>query len=117
MLTCRKNTLLVPLNSLKISTDVNHLLEDSIKNIKSATDALKNIMCRFPNARIHIVKLANVYSIQIIQTKVALIKYSLKDKQTFKAVECCSSLVPTSNEEKIHLMSVYDMLVSFTFVV
>ncbi|KAI7894012.1 uncharacterized protein EV154DRAFT_580926, partial [Mucor mucedo] len=75
---------------LKVTTDINHLLEDSMKNFRSATNALKSIMCRFPNASMNTVKLANVYSIQIIQTKMTLIKYSLKDKDTFKAIECSS---------------------------
>ncbi|KAG2202150.1 hypothetical protein INT47_008122 [Mucor saturninus] len=95
-------------SGLKVTTDINHLLEDSIKNVKSATDALKNIMCRFPNASINTVKLANVYSIHIIQTKMTLFKYSLKD-ETFKAIECSSALIPCSFEERIYLTSVYDL--------
>ncbi|KAI7904105.1 uncharacterized protein BX663DRAFT_506428 [Cokeromyces recurvatus] len=96
-------------SGLKVTTDINHLLKDSVKNIKTATDALKNIICRFPNASMNTVKVANVYSIQIIQTKMTLIKYSLKDKDTFKAIECSSALIPCSFEERIHLMSVFDI--------
>ncbi|KAG2229086.1 hypothetical protein INT48_005355 [Thamnidium elegans] len=54
-------------SGLKVIADINHLLEDSIKNVKSATDALKKIMFRFLNASMNTVKLANVYSIYIIQ--------------------------------------------------
>ncbi|KAI8081200.1 hypothetical protein BDF21DRAFT_462834 [Thamnidium elegans] len=39
-------------SGLKVIADINHLLEDSIKNVKSATDALKKIMFRFLNATI-----------------------------------------------------------------
>lgn len=38
-----------------------------------------------------------------------LIKYSLKDKDTFKAIECSSALIPCSFEERIYLTSVYDI--------
>ncbi|ORE08089.1 hypothetical protein BCV72DRAFT_289329 [Rhizopus microsporus var. microsporus] len=48
-------------SGLKVTTDINHLLEDSIKNVKSATDALKDIICRFSNVSMNTVKLANVY--------------------------------------------------------
>ncbi|CAO3629657.1 unnamed protein product [Mucor hiemalis] len=39
-----------------------------------------------------------------------LMKYSLKDKNSFKAVECCSASVPTSFEDRLYMLAVYDML-------
>lgn len=95
---------------MNISANIDHTLEDSVKNIKSATDALKAIMCKYPNSSFHTLKKVNVCSIQVIQTTMTLMKYSFKDKKLFKAVECCSALVPTSFEDILYMLSVYGLL-------
>lgn len=41
--------------------------------------------------------------VQIIQTKIILIKYAFKHKTAFKAIECYSVLVPTTYNERICL--------------
>ncbi|KAG1448648.1 hypothetical protein G6F56_008883 [Rhizopus delemar] len=66
-----------------MTADVDHVLEDSVKNIQSATDTIKSIMCAFPNA--------------------------IKNKSTYKVVECSSALLPTTFEEKKYLIAVYDI--------
>lgn len=85
--------------------------KDNFFWIISSYSTLKNITCRFPNASMNTVKLANMHSIHIIQTKMTFIKYPLKDKHTFKAIKCNSALIPCSLEERIHLMSVWHICV------
>lgn len=97
------------LYSLNIAANIGHTLEDSIKNIKSATNVLKCIMCKYPNASINTIKKVNVYTVQIIQTTMILMKYSLKDKNSYKAVECCSALIPVSFQDRMYMLPVYDM--------
>lgn len=94
-------------SGFNITANIDHTLEDSIKNIKSATDALKCIMCKYPNSSFNTFKKVNVYSIQVIQTTITLMKYSLKDKNSFKAVECCSVSLPASFEDRLYMLAVY----------
>ncbi|CAO3629653.1 unnamed protein product [Mucor hiemalis] len=49
-------------SGLNITANIDHTLEDSIKNIKSATDALKCIMCKYPNSSFSTFKKVNVYT-------------------------------------------------------
>ncbi|KAI8878000.1 hypothetical protein K501DRAFT_196887, partial [Backusella circina FSU 941] len=102
-------------SELNTTTNIEHTLEDSMKNLKSATDALVNIMCRYPNASITTLKKIHVYSIHIIQTKITAIQYSWKNQQTWSALECASTLLPVTFEERKSLIQVYDLL-SFIYV-
>ncbi|OBZ81957.1 hypothetical protein A0J61_09995 [Choanephora cucurbitarum] len=96
-------------SGLKMTADVDHVLEDSLKNVQSATDAIKSIMCAFPNASTKTMKEIKVFSAHLIQTKLTLLKYSVKNKSTYKVVECSSALLPTTFEEKNYLIAVYDI--------
>jgi hypothetical protein len=68
-----------------------HTIEDTIKNLKNATDSLKYIMSKYKDASLETFKLVKVFSIQIIQTKMTLICYQLATSQKLKAYECCSA--------------------------
>ncbi|KAI8363816.1 hypothetical protein EDC96DRAFT_511837 [Choanephora cucurbitarum] len=98
---------------LKMTADVDHVLEASLKNIQSATDAIKSVMCAFPNASTKTMKEIEVFSAHLIQTKLTLLRYSVKSKSTYKVVECSSALLPTTFEEKNYLIAIYDI---FTFI-
>lgn len=45
-----------------MTADVDHVLEDSVKNIQSATDTIKSIMCAFPNASTKTMKKIKAFS-------------------------------------------------------
>ena len=90
----KKISNVIILHSLNISTNFVHVLEDSIKNIKRGTDALKEIMCKYPNASRKTIERVCVYSVHVIQTPMTLIRYSLKNAKSWKAVECGSAILP-----------------------
>lgn len=74
---------------MNISTNFDHALEDSIKNIKSEADALKGIMCKYPNASRKTMERVHVYSVYVIQKSMTLIRYSLKKR---KKLESCGNV-------------------------
>jgi hypothetical protein len=84
-------------------------LEDYVKNIKGATDALVHVISKYPNASIKTLKKIHVYSIHTIQNKMTLMRYSWKDKQRWMALECGSSLLPMVYNERKGLIQVYEM--------
>lgn len=115
----KKISSVIILHSLNISTNFDHALEDSIKNIKSGTDALKGIMCKYPNASRKTMERVHVYSVHVIQKSMTLIRYSLKNAKSWKAVECGSATLPLVFKERKQLIQVYDIFallyVSFFF--
>lgn len=46
---------------MKITADMDHVLEDTVKNIQSATDAIKSIMCAFPKASTKTMKKITIF--------------------------------------------------------
>lgn len=80
---------------MNISTNFDHALEDSIKNIKSEADALKGIMCKYPNASRKMMERVHVYSVHVIQKSMTLIRYSLKNAKSWKAVGMWFSYIAT----------------------
>ncbi|EIE83717.1 hypothetical protein G6F46_000362 [Rhizopus delemar] len=96
-------------SGLNLSTNFDHALEDSIKNIKSGTDALKGIMCKYPNASRKTMERVHVYSVHVIQTCMTLIRYSQKNSKSWKAVECGSGMLPMVFKERKQLIQVYDL--------
>lgn len=89
-----------------MNQDIPHTHEDSIKNLISATDILLSIMCKYEKASINTFKQVNVYSVHVIQKKMSLIKYSLKNRSSWKAIECGSAEIPFSVGEKKKLLKV-----------
>ena len=96
--------------AVNISTNFDHALEDSIKNIKSGTDALKGITCRYPNASRSTMERVHVYSVHVIQTSMTVIRYSVKNKKSWKAVECGSAVLPLVFKERKLLILRYFFL-------
>ncbi|KAI8969909.1 hypothetical protein BDF20DRAFT_888378 [Mycotypha africana] len=104
------NTVIVIESSgLNLTTNFDHTLEDSIKNVKSGTDAMKGIMCRYPNASRTTMEKVHVYSIHVIQKSITLVRYSLKNEKSWKAVECGSVTLPLVYKDRKQLIQVYDL--------
>ncbi|KAG1019349.1 hypothetical protein G6F26_010194 [Rhizopus arrhizus] len=108
---CENNntSIVIESSGLNISANFDHALEDSVKNIKSGTDALKGIMCKYPNASRNTMERVHVYSVHVIQTSMTLIRYSLKNTKSWKAVDCGSAILPLVFKERKRLIQVYDI--------
>lgn len=65
-----------------------------MKNLAGATDYLVSIMASHSKASLTTMKLVKVYSLHVIQKKVSLVEYSLKNSETWKVVECGSAAIP-----------------------
>ncbi|KAG1463869.1 hypothetical protein G6F56_005198 [Rhizopus delemar] len=83
--------------------------EDLVKNLASATDILLGVMCKYDKVSINTMKKVNAYSAQVIQKKISLVRYSLKNRTTWKAVECGSAEIPLVHSDKRKMLKVLDL--------
>ncbi|KAI7890339.1 uncharacterized protein EV154DRAFT_590492 [Mucor mucedo] len=74
---------------------LSHSINDTLKNIKSGHDNLKSFISNYRNSSFETIKKVHLFSCQIIQTKLTLVKYSIKPQATWKVVECRSASIPT----------------------
>lgn len=86
-----------------------HSIEDCIKNIKNGTDSLKFIMSKYKNASISTMKKVKIYSVQIIQTRMSLFCYQLKDGQKWSCHECLTAEMPLQWSKRSLLLPVWEM--------
>jgi hypothetical protein len=86
-----------------------HSIDDCIKNIKNGTDSLKFIMSKYKNASISTMKKVKIYSVQIIQTKMSLICYQLKNGQKWSCHECFDAEMPLQWSKRSLLLPVWEM--------
>jgi hypothetical protein len=96
---------------------VSHSLNDTLKNIKNGHDSLKYLFSQYRNASFDTIKKVSIFSCQIIENKITLIKYAVKSRTTWKVVECRSATVPLDIKDSLEYMRVFEvfafMLVSF----
>ncbi|KAI8640268.1 hypothetical protein BD408DRAFT_348385 [Parasitella parasitica] len=88
---------------------VSHSLNDTLKNIKNGHDNLKYMFSQYRNASFNTIKKVNIFSCQIIENKITLIKYAVKSRSTWKVVECRSASVPLCIENGLHYMRVFEL--------
>ncbi|KAI9279073.1 hypothetical protein BY458DRAFT_432238 [Sporodiniella umbellata] len=88
---------------------VSHSLNDTLKNIKNGHDNLKYLFSQYRNASFDTIKRLNIFSFQIIENKVTLIKYAVKSRSTWKVVECRSASVPLNIENSLDYMRVFEL--------
>lgn len=100
------NCIVIESSGYNATQNIPHTQEDSVKNLVSATDILLGIMCKYDKASINTMKKVNVYSAQIIQKKISLIQYSLKNRTTWKAVECGSAEIPLVRSDKRKMLKI-----------
>ncbi|GAN11535.1 hypothetical protein MAM1_0668d11100 [Mucor ambiguus] len=86
-----------------------HSIDDCIKNIKNGTDSLKFIMSKYKNASISTMKKVKIYSVQIIQTRMSLICYQLKNGQKWSCHECLDAEMPLQWSKRSLLLPVWEM--------
>jgi len=68
------NYLLMESSGFENNNIISHSLNDILKNIKSGHDNLKYLFSRYRDASFDTIKKGNVFSCQIIQNKITLIK-------------------------------------------
>ncbi|KAI9363126.1 hypothetical protein BD770DRAFT_464962 [Pilaira anomala] len=79
--------LLIESSGFSKEQNYTHIIEDCIKNIKNGTDSLKFIMSKYKDASIATMKKVKIYSVQIIQTKMSLVCYQLKNGRKWSCYE------------------------------
>ncbi|KAI9032794.1 hypothetical protein CLU79DRAFT_728014 [Phycomyces nitens] len=91
--------------------DVEHKLDDSLKNLKSGTDWIKDIILRYKRASFTTMEKVKVYTIRIIQLKITLLEHLIaKDTKKRRSVECCSAQVPMKFDEILKYVAIMEML-------
>ncbi|OBZ89730.1 hypothetical protein A0J61_02221 [Choanephora cucurbitarum] len=88
---------------------VSHSLNDTLKNIKNGHDNLKYLFSQYRNASFNTIKKVNIFSCQIIENKITLIKYAVKSRTTWKVVECRSASVPLTIESSLYYVKVFEL--------
>ncbi|CAO3697349.1 unnamed protein product [Rhizopus stolonifer] len=86
-----------------------HTQEDSIKNIVHGIDMILSIMCTFNKASFSTMKKIHAYSIHVIQKKMTLTRYSLKNRKSWQVVECGSAEVPLVYDDKKKMLKVLNL--------
>ncbi|KAI8380477.1 hypothetical protein EDC96DRAFT_491141 [Choanephora cucurbitarum] len=87
-----------------------HSLNDTLKNIKNGHDNLKHMFSQYRNASFNTIKKVNIFSCQIIENKITLIKYAVKSRTTWKVVECRSASVPPTIENSLYYVKVFELI-------
>ncbi|KAL7324342.1 hypothetical protein PS15p_209551 [Mucor circinelloides] len=103
------NYLLMESSGFENNNIISHSLNDILKNIKNGHDNLKYLFSRYRDASFDTIKKVNVFSCQIIQNKVTLIKYSVKSPRAWKVVECRSASVPLIIENSLDYIKVFEL--------
>ncbi|KAL9540791.1 hypothetical protein MBANPS3_009486 [Mucor bainieri] len=88
---------------------VSHSLNDTLKNIKNAHDCLKYLFSQYRSASFETIKKVNIFSCQIIENKITLIKYAVKSRSTWKVIECRSASVPLKIHDSLEYIKVFEL--------
>lgn len=86
-----------------------HTLEDTIKNLKHATDSLASIMWNYRECSVMTIRKINVLTAHIIKDKITLIKYGIGiNEKKWIAVETRSATVPLDWDDRKDMVKFYD---------
>ncbi|KAL4214313.1 hypothetical protein AB4K20DRAFT_1793026 [Rhizopus microsporus] len=88
-----------------------HSLNDTLKNIKNGHGSLKFFVSNYRDASFDTMKSIHLFSFQIIQNKITLIKYSTKSPTTWRVVKCRSTSVPLFFSDVLEYMKVFELFV------
>ncbi|KAI7906341.1 uncharacterized protein BX663DRAFT_428217, partial [Cokeromyces recurvatus] len=86
-----------------------HALNDTLKNIKTASDNLKSFISNYKQASFNTLKKVRLYTCQIIENKMTLIRYMIKSPSQWQVIECCSASVPLTFSEAIKYTKVFNL--------
>jgi hypothetical protein len=107
--------LLTDLISYQSDSIISHSLNDALKNIKHGHDNLKYFISHYRNASITTMKKIHLFSCQIIESKMTLIKYTVQSPKKWSVVECRSASMPRKLTDSLHYMKVFELF-AFLFV-
>lgn len=88
---------------------LSHSLNDTSTNIKSGHDNLKSFITNYRDSSFKTMKEVNIFSFQIINTKMTLIKYSVKSPTTWKVIECRSVSLPLRFSDVHQYIKVFEL--------
>lgn len=98
-------------NNLALVSDpknVDHRVEDSLKNMKNCTDFLKYLCCVYKQANIETFKLLKIPCINVISNRMTLCLCSVGTPSKWSFVEVHNTLIPTMACERPHFVKVLD---------
>lgn len=107
--------LLTDLISYQSDIIISHSLNDTLKNIKNGHDNLKYFISHYRNASITTMKKIHLFSCQIIENKMTLIKYAVQSPKKWSVIECRSASMPRKLKDSLHYMKVFELF-AFLFV-
>ncbi|KAI8063094.1 hypothetical protein BDF21DRAFT_369139 [Thamnidium elegans] len=107
-----KDILIIESSGYNDKEDFKHMLEDTLKNLKNGSDSLKYLISQYKFASYSTFKKVTVFSIQIIQTTMTLVAYSVSTPEKWQAVECRSASVPLTWDDREDFIKVFEL---FTF--
>ncbi|CAO3622303.1 unnamed protein product [Mucor fragilis] len=88
--------------------NVDHRVEDSLKNMKNCTDFLKYLCCVYKQANIETFKLLKIPCINVISNRMTLCLCSVGTPSKWSFVEVHNTLIPTMACERPHFVKVLD---------
>ncbi|KAL9549358.1 hypothetical protein MBANPS3_005243 [Mucor bainieri] len=91
------------------SHKVDHMVEDSIKNMKNCTDFLKHLSCCYKQANIDTFKSIKIPCINIIDDKMTLSVCYVNSKTKWAFVEVHNTIIPITAPQRLHLVKVFDL--------
>ncbi|KAL9545861.1 hypothetical protein MBANPS3_006945 [Mucor bainieri] len=89
--------------------NVKHLLGDTLKNLKNATDCLKHMISEYKASSYATFKKVKIFSVHIIHDTMTLIQYAVMDPQKWQAVECRSAVVPLLWSNRDNYVKVFEL--------
>ncbi|KAI8081255.1 hypothetical protein BDF21DRAFT_471513 [Thamnidium elegans] len=100
--------LLIESSEFNKDENINHTLGDSLKNIKGIhNDSLKYFISNFKNASFKSIQKVHLFSVQVIQRKIALVQSSLSENAIWQVV------VPTDFKDIQLLIKVFELFCFF----
>ncbi|KAK4518103.1 Cytoplasmic and mitochondrial histidine tRNA synthetase [Mucor velutinosus] len=103
------SSLIIESSGYNEKENVEHMLGDTLKNLKNATDCLKHLISEYKAASYTTFKKVKIFSVHIIQDTMTLIQYSVMTPQKWQAIECRSALVPLVWENRDNFVKVFEL--------
>lgn len=103
------NYLIIESSGYNNANGSSHALNDTLKNIKAASDNLKSFISNYKQASFNTLKRVRLYTCQIIENKMTLVRYMIKSPSQWQVVECCSASVPLTFSEAIKYTKVFHL--------
>ncbi|KAL9551609.1 hypothetical protein MBANPS3_004186 [Mucor bainieri] len=103
------SSLIIESSGYDQTENVKHVLGDTLKNLKNATDCLKHLISEYKAASHTTFKKVKIFSIHIINDTMTLIQYSVLTPQKWQAIECRSASVPLLWSNRENYVKVFEL--------